>query len=89
MIKQVFYGEIGKSEVNYYLENGKVFYVKKINTEYMLPLSEDSSGKVKNVETKEFYLDSNQDLCSWYLNQKLQSNDPDTKDLVHYLISGL
>lgn len=89
LIKQIFFGETGKSEVNYYLENNKVFYFKKVNTEYILPISEDSSGKVKNIDEKEFYLGNNQDLCSWYLNQKLQLNDTDTKDLIQYLFSGL
>jgi hypothetical protein len=89
LIKQIFFGETGKSEVNYYLENNKVYYFKKINTEYLLPISEDSSGKIKNIDTKEFYLDNNQNICSWYLNQKLQLNDQDTKDLTQYLLSSL
>jgi len=88
-IEQKFYGETGKSEATYYLQNGKVFYFTKINTEYLLPISQDSSGKTKSIETKEFYLASNQQLCAWYLNKKIESVDKDTKDLVEYLTTGL
>lgn len=89
LVKQVFYGETGKAEATYYMKDNKVFYFKKINYEYVAPLSQDTSGNVKNIDTKEFYLDSNQSLCSWYLNKTLQANDVDTKDLVQYLTSRL
>jgi uncharacterized protein YxeA len=89
LIEQIFFGETGKSEIKYYLDSDKVFYIGKINTEYALPIYEDTSGKVKNVDMKEFYLDNNENLCSWYLNQNLQINDQDTKDLVKDFILGL
>ncbi|MCX6744487.1 MAG: hypothetical protein NTX82_03115 [Candidatus Parcubacteria bacterium] len=89
LIKQIFFGETGKSELSYYLQNDKVFYILEKDTAYLLPLSEDSSAKVKNFEIKDFYLDSSQFLCSWHSNQKLQSNDQATKDLVKNLILGL
>lgn len=89
LIKQIFFGETGKSEIKYYFEANRVFYINKINTEYALPIYEDSSGKVENVDLKEFYLDNNQNLCSWYLNQKLQLNDGDAEDLIQSLISDL
>jgi hypothetical protein len=89
LIEQQFYGETGKSEVTYYLQNGKVFYFTKVNTEYLLPISQDSSGKIKSIETKEFYLGNEEQLCTWYLDKKLQSSDKDTGDLVDYLITGL
>lgn len=89
LITQVFYGETGKSEASYYLQNGNVFYFVKKNSTYALPLFEDSSGKVKSLEVKEFYLGSDQSLCSWLDNGKVQQNDQDTKELVSYLIAGL
>lgn len=89
LIKQIFFGETGKSEINFYIENDKVFYVKKTNTEYLLPISEDSSAKTKSVEVKDFLLNQDQKLCSWYKNKELQVNDSDTEDLLNYLVSGI
>lgn len=89
LIEQKFYGETGKSEVSYYLENGNVFYFSKVNTEYLLPISEDSSGKTKSTDSKEFYLGTGEQVCSWYLDKKVQPLDQDTKDLVDYLLAGL
>ena len=89
LVKQTFYGETGKSEVSYYLENGNVFYFIKKNSTYVAPLFQDPSGKVGSVEVKDFYLGDGHNLCSWFDNGKIQSNDQDTKDLVNYLVSGL
>ena len=89
LIKQIFFGETGKSEINYYLDSGKVFYFTKKNLEYILPLSQDSTGKVKSVELNEFYLGSNQNLCSWYSNQQIQQNTQEAKDTVKFLVSDL
>ncbi|MES2930498.1 MAG: hypothetical protein V4665_01810 [Patescibacteria group bacterium] len=88
-IKQVFYGETGKSEISYYLKDNAIFYFVEKSTDYIVPLFEDSSGKIKNVDTGEFYLDSSQTLCLWHFNQRLRENDPDTIDRVQYLISNL
>ena len=89
VVKQMFFGETGKSEILYYLSNEKIFYVKKINTEYLVPLSEDSSGKVKNTDIKEFVLNDNQELCSWYQDGATQEINQDTKDLLNYLVTGI
>jgi hypothetical protein len=89
LIKQFFYGETGKSEISYYLQSGKVFYFTKKITTYSLPLAEDSSGNVKNVKVDDFYLGSNQNLCSWYSDQKIQPNDQGTINMVNDLISEL
>jgi hypothetical protein len=88
-IKQIFFGETGKSEVSYYFKNNNIFYVKKVNTEYLLQISEDSSAKVKTIEIKDFFINSNKELCSWYKNKEVQINDSDTRDLLNYLISGI
>lgn len=89
LIKQIFFGETGKSEVSYYLENGKIFYFSKKNSEYILPLSQDPTAKVKSVETNEFYLSSNQNLCSWYSNQQIQPNTQAAQDTVKFLVTDL
>lgn len=89
LVKQSYYGENGKSQVSFYFRNGKVFYVHKENTEYLLPLSEDPSGKTKNIEIKDFYLNDNEILCLWYLNQKPQIINQNSQDLVAYLLSTL
>lgn len=89
LIKQIFFGEIGKSEISYYFKNNLMFYVKKEDTEYLLPISEDSSYKIKSFEVKDFFLNSNKELCSWYKNKEMQSNSLDAKDLLEYLVSGI
>lgn len=89
LVKQIFFGETGKSEITFYLDKNKVFYINKVNTEYVLPIYKDSSGEIKNVVVKEFYLDQNQNLCSWYQNKKLQEDNQDTRDLIQYLVSSL
>ncbi len=89
LIKQTFFGETGKSEVTYYLKNKKVFLINKTNTLYIVPLSEDTSGVAKSVDKKEFYLGSDQALCSWALNGQMQSNDADTQELIRYLINTI
>jgi hypothetical protein len=89
IVEQVFFGETGKSEILYYFSNNKIFYVKKVNTEYLVPLSEDSNGKVKNIEVKEFILNANQELCSWYRDGVFQEINQDTIDLLNYLVAGI
>ena len=89
LIKQIFFGETGKSEIFYYIDRAQVFYVKKINTEYILPLSEDSTGKVKNTITKEFFLDKEEKLCSWYENGMIQKNDIGSESLIGSLIANI
>jgi hypothetical protein len=89
LIKQTFFGETGKSEINYYLDNDKVFYFSKKNTEYILPLSQDSTAKIKSVELNEFYLGGNQNLCSWYSNQQIQPNTQAAQDTVNFLVTDL
>lgn len=89
LIKQTFYGETGKSEVSFYLENNKVFFIKKKNSVYKLPISEDPTGVIASIESKDFYLNTEQNLCSWYKDKILQKNDADTTDLVNYLLSNL
>ena len=74
---------------NEILDNGKVIYLIKKNSEYILPLSQDSTGKVKNVEQNEFYLDGNQNLCSWYSNQQIQQNTQAAQDTVKFLVTDL
>lgn len=87
--EQVFFGETGRSEASYYLEDDKVFYFTKKNIEYINSIYQDHSGAVKKIDIKDFYFDKNQELCLWYLNQKIQPNDQDTADLIKYLLSGL
>ena len=89
LIKQTFYSETGKSEVTYYLDNGKVFYFTKKNYIYALPLSQDSSGKVKSIESNEFYLATDQSLCSWSSDGSVQSNTQAAKDTVNFLLTDL
>lgn len=89
LIKQTFYGETGKSEVSYYLEDNKVFYINKKNTEYVNSIYEDPSGTIKNIKIKDFYLNRNQNLCFWFLNNKPQDKNKEIEDFVQYLILGL
>lgn len=85
---QLFFGETGKVEISFYFKNNKVFYINEKDTEYISPIYEDSSGKPKHINTKEFYIDDKQNLCIWYLNKKVQENDPETESLIKSIISG-
>ena len=87
--KQTFFGETGKAEIDYYFKNSKVFYINEKNTQYILPISEDSSGNVKKIDTKEFYIDIKQNLCVWYLNKQIQTNDAETESLIKNVIINL
>lgn len=89
MIKQTFYAETGKSEISYFLENDKVFYFEKNNSEYLVPLSQDSTRKIKSTELNEFYIDGDQHLCSWYSNDQIQPNTQAAQDTVKYLVTDL
>ena len=88
-IKQTFYAETGKSEISYYLESEKVFYFEKINTEYVVPLSQDLRGEIKNVERNEFYIGNNQNLCFWYSDGQVQLNTKAARETVEYFVSDL
>ena len=89
LIQQVFYGETGKSEASYYLDEKGIFFISKYNFTYEKPISIDSSVKIIKTEKKDFYLGENDQLCTWYLNGALQQNDADTRSLVDFLISKL
>ena len=87
LIKQTFFGEAGKSEVNYYLDSGKVFHFTRKNYIYELPLSQDSNGKIKSIESNEFFLSADQGLCSWYSDGQVQENTQAAKDTVSFVLT--
>jgi len=89
LASQMFYGETGKSQIDFYFKNGKVFYILKKNYTYKFPLSENSSGEIKDTEIKDFFLDENQNLCFWFDNKKEEIVDKDTESLVDSLLSNL
>lgn len=89
LVRQTFYGETGRSEASYYLNDGRVYYFTKTNLAYKSPLQIDPTGKVEHLEKKDFYFDNQQNLCFWYKNDMIQQVDQDTRQLVNYLISGL
>jgi len=89
VIKQTFYSETGKSEVEYYLDEGRVFYFTKKNSTYELPISVDPRADVKHLELNEFYLGSDQTLCLWYSDQVQQENTQPARDTVMFLLSDL
>ncbi len=75
LTEQAFYGETGKTEIKYYINNGKVFYLARKNFQYEAPLYVDTSGTIQSVESREYYFNSDEELCSWFLDEKLQQID--------------
>jgi|SRR3989338_8254332 len=88
-IEQIFFGETGKSETEYYYSDGSVFFISKSNFEYEKPISVDSSANVNRIDIKKFILDENYQICEWYLNNELQTNSLDTQELVNFLLNLL
>ncbi len=88
-IRQTFYGETFRSELDYYLSNGKVFFISVDRLEYEKPISEDSNVTIKTTISRDFYLTENERLCSWYLDDVQQGNDPKTQEFVAFIISTL
>lgn len=89
LVRQIFYGETGKSEASYYVKDDYVFAIVKNNYLYEKPINVDPNTKVVSIEKKEFYLNNTRRVCSWYLDSILQENDADTQDLVNFLLSTL
>ncbi len=61
--KQTFYGETGRSEVEYIELHEKIKFVRKVSYLYELPLSADPSGNVKQEVKKEYFFDTASTLC--------------------------
>lgn len=80
MVEQIIFGETGKTELTYYFNNDKAFFVERTSTEYKLPIHIDNSAAAASVNKEAYYFDDNQTLCSWYVNNELQPNDAKTQD---------
>jgi hypothetical protein len=78
-----------RSELDYYQENGKTFFVSVTRLEYEKPIYEDGNAKVIGTSSRTFYLDSTEELCTWYLDGKVQSNDDNTKEFISYVLSTI
>ncbi len=75
LVKQTLLGQTGNSEVSYYLNNGRVFYMIKKNNDYTpKSLYFSDSKEPKSTDVREYYLDNHLELCSWYQDGSLQEN---------------
>lgn len=59
-----YFGESGKSNVEYYFGDGNFFFVFSRQFLYKKPLSMDHSGRIKNTEVDRYYF-SNGELIKW------------------------
>ncbi|MCI0619486.1 hypothetical protein L0Y40_00405 [Candidatus Wolfebacteria bacterium] len=83
LIEEGLYGETVNSEASYFLENGRVYYFHQEVTRYDTSVyQEDFDPESKSVEVRDFYLDENENLCYWYVNQNLQPVTEEIKDFV-------
>lgn len=89
IVQDRYLGDVGMSDVSYYLSNGRVFFLLKYSGLYDKPLSSGGSKIIKHVEQRKYYFDVNETLCSWYLGGDLQPIDSDALDYVGFLISSL
>lgn len=87
MIHQIFFGETGKSEAVFFLQNRKIFSIVKINYQYAQPIFTDNTGRIASTTSKVFYLNADGALCVWYQNNILQTVTSADRDLVQFLIS--
>lgn len=86
---QNFYGETGKSEVFYYLDDNIVKYIEKKNYEYLQTIDVDPSGQIKSTITKKYYFDNRDNVCKYLVDDKDSAMDADVVDLSNYLLSNL
>ena len=89
LVRQVFYGETGKSEDSFFFKNGHVFFVQVKESRYAAPIFEDPSGKVQSVSVQEYYLDDNQNVCAVFNGKNQEPITPELGGSVHNLILGL
>ena len=90
IVEQRFYGETGRSYMRfYYNEDGAIFAITKLNLSYHVPIYVDSSATVKMSEKKDFYLNRDGTVCSWFLNDVEQSVDRDTQDMIREYIASI
>lgn len=83
-------GDRTKSYLNYYLQNGEIFYLHRDYRQYASSTNLNASDpEVKLSEIADFFLGSDQKVCIWYSNQKKQPNNAGIDEMINYFISGL
>ncbi len=76
-ISGTYYGETGKSFVEYYYDGSNFFFVYSRESSYVVPLYVDRRGKVNEVKEDRFYF-NNGELVKWISGGKnvpADSND--------------
>jgi uncharacterized protein (UPF0333 family) len=89
IVEQRFYGETGKSYMRFYFEGNKIFEIVKLNLMYSVPISVDSSGKVKSTEESHYYLDPDGRVCGLDVNGSGEAVDKDTQYMIGEYIAGI
>lgn len=89
IVEQIFLGESGRSKIEYYYYNDKIFLISKSNFEYVKPIFVDPSGDISKIDIGYYTLNNNYKVCGWYLNGELQDNSSDTQESVNFFINSL
>ena len=89
LVTQTFYGETGFVEISYYFTDDKIFYIEKIDYGYEFPIYVDSSRVIDSIDSSEYFLDKDQNLCLEYFNQNPKSINEDSKRIIKNYISQL
>lgn len=90
LLNGVVDGERTKSYLNYYLQSGKIFYIRRDYRQYATSTNlNDIDPKAKLSEISDFFLGNDQKVCVWYSNQKKRPNNAGIDEMINYFISGL
>jgi hypothetical protein len=84
------FGETVNYKASYFIQDKKVYYLHEEVTRYEKSIYvEDFDPSSKGIEIRDYYLDKDQNLCSWSINQKPQPIDEKAKNYVNEAISEL
>lgn len=85
LVQQNYLGEGGRSELLFYLQDQRPFYVVRRNYVYTAP----GSGQVASSYAEKFYLARGEELCTYYYNQRAREATETNHETLRNALSGL
>jgi hypothetical protein len=85
LVQQNYFGEGGRSELLFYLQDQKPFYIVRRSYVYTAP----GSGQVASSYAEKFYLAHGEELCTYYYNQRPREATEDNRGTLRSALNGL
>ena len=75
--------------MRFYYDHGNLYALTKLNMFYKVPIYVDNSATVVQTEKRDYYFDGKNNACQWFLNDKEQRLDAETKQAVDGYVKGV